>query len=85
MSGVRWQGGKGARIVRWHSRRGGKVIRWQFGKGGRVVSIKDVMVFKEKLCCIAPGKRNLSRYSLQGFDNSYIMFLIIKLTRTLVA
>ena len=27
VSGVRWQGGKGERIVRWHSRRGGKVVR----------------------------------------------------------
>ena len=34
MSGVRWQGGKGGRIVRWHSWRGGKVVRWQFGKNG---------------------------------------------------
>ena len=32
--GVRWQGGKGGRIVRWHSPRGGKVVRWEFGKGG---------------------------------------------------
>ena len=49
MSGVRWQGGKGARIVRWHSRRVGKVIRWQFGKGRRVVSMEGVMVFKDKI------------------------------------
>ena len=35
MSGVRWQGGKGGRIVSWHSWRGEKVARWQFGKGGR--------------------------------------------------
>ena len=34
VGGVRWQGGKGGRIVRWHSRRGGKVLRWQFGKDG---------------------------------------------------
>ena len=34
MSGVRWQGGKGGRIVRWHSRTGEKVVRCQFGKGG---------------------------------------------------
>ena len=27
------------------------------------------------MCCIAPGKRNVVRDSLQGFDNSYIMFL----------
>ena len=29
---------------------------------------------KTKLCCIAPGKQNVSRDSLQGFYNSYIMF-----------
>ena len=34
VSGVRWQGGKGERIVRWHGWRGGNVMRWQFGKGG---------------------------------------------------
>ena len=33
-----------------------------------------------KLCCIAPGKRNVSRDSLQGFHNSYIMFRIIAYT-----
>ena len=49
MSGVRWQDGKGARIVRWHSRRGGNVIRWQYGKGGRVVSMEGVMEFKDKI------------------------------------
>ena len=27
-----------------------------------------------KLCFIAPGKQNVSRDSLQGFVNSYIMF-----------
>ena len=31
---MRWEGGRGGRIVRWHSRRGGTVVRWQFGKGG---------------------------------------------------
>ena len=34
VSGVRWKGRKGGRIVRWHDWRGG-VMRWQFGKGGR--------------------------------------------------
>ena len=34
---VRWQGGKGGRIVRQQDRRGGIVVRWQVGKGGRVV------------------------------------------------
>ena len=33
VSEVRWQGGKGGRIVRWLSRKGGNVMRWQFGKG----------------------------------------------------
>ena len=36
MSVVRWQGGKGGRIMKWHGRRGGKVVRWWFVKGGRV-------------------------------------------------
>ena len=34
VSGLRWQGGKGGRIVRWHSQRGTKVVRWQKGEGG---------------------------------------------------
>ena len=33
MSGLRWQVGKGGRIVRWHSQRGRKVVRWQKGEG----------------------------------------------------
>ena len=49
VSGVRWQGGKGGRIVRWHSQRGGNVIRWQFGKSGRVVSREGGMEFKDKI------------------------------------
>ena len=35
VSGVRWQGGKGGRIVRWHGQRGGDVMSWQIGKNGR--------------------------------------------------
>ena len=30
---MRWQVGKGGRIVRWHSQRGRKVVRWQKGEG----------------------------------------------------
>ena len=48
VSGLRWQGGKGGRIVRWHDRRGGNVMRWQFGKGGRVVSREGGMKFIDK-------------------------------------
>ena len=40
---------------------------------------------KTKLCCIAPVKRNVSRDSLQGLHNSYIMPWIIKVTRMTVA
>ena len=40
---------------------------------------------RTKLGCIAPGKQNVSRDSLQGFDNSYIMFWIIELTWASVA
>ena len=39
---------------------------------------------RTKLCCIAPGKRNVSRDSLQGFHNSYIIFWIIGETRKMV-
>ena len=48
MSGVRWQGDKGGRIVQWHGRRSGKVVRWQFGKGGRVVSREGGTEFNDK-------------------------------------
>ena len=40
---------------------------------------------KTKFCCIAPGKRNVSRDSLQGFCNSYVMFWIIEVIRMTVA
>ena len=30
---MRWQVGKGGRIVKWHSQRGRKVVRWQKGEG----------------------------------------------------
>ena len=45
VSGVRWQSGKGGRILRWHGQRGGNVLRLQFGKGGRVVSREGGMEF----------------------------------------
>ena len=71
--------------MRWHSWSRGKVVRWQFGKDEKVVSREVGMEFKEKSCYIAPGKRNVSWYSLQVFDNSYIMFYIILFTLTSVA
>ena len=49
MSGARWQGGKGGRIVRWHGRRGRNVMWWQFRKGGRIVSREGRMEFKDKI------------------------------------
>ena len=57
VSGARWKGRKGGRIVRWHGWRGG-VMRWQFGKGGRVVSREGRIEFKNKikLCCSREAK-----------------------------
>ena len=49
VSGARWQGGEGGRIVRWYGRRSGNVMRWQFGKGGRVVSREGGMEFNDKI------------------------------------
>ena len=40
---------------------------------------------RPKLCCIAPGKHNTSRDSLQGFHNSYFMVWIIEVTWMMVA
>ena len=40
---------------------------------------------RTKLCCIAPGKRNVSRDSLQEFHNSYIIFWIITVAWMTVA
>ena len=58
--------------MRWHSRSGGKVVRWKFGKDEKVVSREGGIEFKDKivLYCSREAK---SWYSLQGFDNSYIM------------
>ena len=41
--------------------------------------------FSATLCCIAPEKQNVSRDSLQVFDNSYIIFWVIEVTWTSVA
>ena len=49
-------------------------MRWQIGKGGRVVRREVGMEFKDKVVLYC------SRDSLQGFDNSYIMFWIIEFT-----
>ena len=49
VNGMRWQRGKGGRIVRWNGPRGGNLMRWQFGKGGRVMSREGEMEFKGKI------------------------------------
>ena len=41
--------------------------RWEGSEQGKL----NLMT---KLCCTAPGKQNVSRDLMQGFDNSYIMF-----------
>ena len=43
------------------------------------------MTFKGKILFIAPRKPNVSRVSLQQFDNSYIRFWINQVKLTLVA
>ena len=74
---MKWKGGKGGRIVRSRGRSDGNVMRWQYGKGGGSSAEKVGWNLRTKLCCIAPGKRSVSRDYLQGFQNSYIMFWII--------
>ena len=40
---------------------------------------------RTKLCCIAPVKRNVSRDSLQGLDDRYIMFCLIGVSGLMVS
>ena len=49
VSGARWQGGEGGRIMRWHGGKGGRIVRWQFGKRREGVSREDGMEFKDKI------------------------------------
>ena len=67
-----------ARSQRWECN---EVAIWEME---RVVSREGGMEFKNKIV-IAPGKRSVSRDSLQGFHNSYIMFWIIEVTWMTVA
>ena len=34
---MRWQGGKGGRLMRWQDGKDRRIMRWQGGKGGKVV------------------------------------------------
>ena len=49
-------------------------MRWKFGKCGRVVSREGGMNLRTKFILIAPGKGNVSRNPLHGFNNRFIMF-----------
>ena len=66
----RWEN---SAVERSERREGGNEVatwgRWEGSEQGMWDGIQST-----KLCCIAPGKRKKSRDSLQGFDNSYIMF-----------
>ena len=73
----RWENSEVARSERWERI---EVAIWE---SGRVVSREGSMV--TNLCCITPAKRNLSKDSLQGFDNSYPKFGIIEVTQISVA
>ena len=52
VSGLRWQGGKGGRIVKWHGQRGGDVMRWQIGKSGRSSEQKRWDVIQGQNYCV---------------------------------
>ena len=65
--------------------RGGNIMRWQFWKGGSVVSREGRMGFKGKIVLYCSGQAKCSRDSLQGFDNSYIIFRNFYITWTSVA
>ena len=72
--------------MKWCGGRGGNIMKGlQFGKGEKVVKEKVGWNLGTKLCCIAPGKRNVCRDSLQGFDNSSIMIWIIMIKWALLA
>ena len=43
------------------------------------------MEFEDKICCVAPGKRNVSRDSPQQFYISYIILWIGPLALMMVA
>ena len=63
---MRWQGGKGGRLMRWQDGKGGKVVRWQGGKGARVVRQeggKYLVLFKG-------GER-------RGVQDFYFLFLML--------
>ena len=47
---MRWEGGKGWRLVRWEGGEGGRLMRWQGRKGGRMVRQKGgryLVLFKD--------------------------------------
>ena len=66
VSGVRWQDGKGGRIVRCHGWRSGNVMRCQFRKGWRVVSREGGIEFKDKIVLYCPREANHK----QGFTTA---------------
>ena len=64
--------------MKWCGGRGGNIMKGlQFGKGERVVKEKVGWNLGTKLCCIAPGKRNVCRDSLQVFNDSYLILWVI--------
>ena len=62
---MRWQGGKGARVVMWQGGKGARVVKWQGGKGGRVVKWQGgrfLVLFKSR------GRRVSPRFHLLVSD-----------------
>ena len=65
---MRWQGGKGARVVRWQGGKGGRVVRWEvpgFIQGWGTESQSKISSFwsrmGSRLSCVAA---EMERFSL---------------------
>ena len=65
---MRWEGGKGGRLVRWEGVEGWGVVRWQGGKGGKIVRVcKRIRMFGLKLveCQLAIWAENAVKFKLK--------------------
>ena len=69
---MRWEGGKGGRLVRWEGVEGWGVVRWQGGKGGKIVRVcKRIRMFGLKLveCQLAIWAENAVKFKLKLIKN----------------
>ena len=75
----RWENSEVAQSERWECN---KVAIWEKWEGSEQRRWDGI---QGQNCVVSPGKRNVSRNSLQGFHKSYIMFWIIEVTWMMVA